>query len=93
MGLVSCVNKIPEQHTQFCLVLLKTGLIPFVRSNVPQGCKTFETHNNIITYSSNPWNKQRSCGGSSGGEAGLVAAYCAPFGIGTDLGGSLRIPA
>ena len=93
MGLVSSVNKIPEEHSQYVLIVLKMGLIPFVRSNVPQGCKAFETHNNIISYSTNPWKKERSCGGSSGGEAGMVSSYCAPIGIGSDLAGSLRIPA
>jgi fatty acid amide hydrolase 2 len=35
----------------------------------------------------------RSCGGSSGGEGGLVGSLCSPIGIGSDIGGSLRIPA
>ena len=41
----------------------------------------------------NPLNHERSCGGSSGGDAGLVAARCVPLSIGTDIGGSLRFPA
>jgi Asp-tRNA(Asn)/Glu-tRNA(Gln) amidotransferase A subunit family amidase len=41
----------------------------------------------------NPWNNERSCGGSSGGDSGLVAARCTPLALGTDLGGSLRVPA
>ena len=41
----------------------------------------------------NPYDKSRSAGGSSGGDAALVASRCVPFAIGTDLGGSLRIPA
>ena len=72
---------------------LKMGFIPFVRSNVPQSCKTIETHNHMFGYSKNPWDKSRSCGGSSGGEGGLIGSYCSPFGFGTDIGGSLRIPA
>lgn len=41
----------------------------------------------------NPHDHTRSCGGSSGGDAGLIASRCVPFGIGSDIGGSLRIPA
>lgn len=41
----------------------------------------------------NPWNPERATGGSSGGEGGLVATHCTPFGIATDAVGSVRIPA
>jgi len=41
----------------------------------------------------NPLNVKRSCGGSSGGDAGLIAARCVPFALGSDIGGSLRVPA
>jgi fatty acid amide hydrolase len=50
------------------------------------------TENLIYGVSMNPFNPERSCGGSSGGEAGLVASKCVPLGIGTDIGGSLRFP-
>ena len=74
-------------------LILNMGFIPFVRSNVPQGVRTIETNNNMFGYCKNPWNKERSCGGSSGGESGLVASYCSPIGLGSDIGGSLRVPA
>lgn len=41
----------------------------------------------------NPWNETRGIGGSSGGEGGLIAARCSALGIGSDVGGSIRIPA
>jgi fatty acid amide hydrolase len=53
---------------------------------------TIESQNNIWGKAMNPWNKNRSCGGSTGGDSGLVAANISPLGIGTDLAGSLRIP-
>ncbi len=74
-------------------LILNMGFIPFARSNVPQGVKTIETHNNMFGYSKNPWNKERSTGGSSGGESGMVSSYCSPIGLGSDIGGSLRVPA
>ena len=43
------------------------GFIPFVRSNVPPGCKLVDTVNSIFGYCHNPWRDGRSCGGSSGG--------------------------
>lgn len=74
-------------------MIWEMGFIPFVRSNVPQGVKTVETNNNLFGYCLNPWDKSRSCGGSSGGQSGLVASYCSPIGLGSDIGGSLRVPA
>ena len=52
-----------------------------------------ETINSFYGRSLNPHNKLRSCGGSSGGEASLVGGGCSPAGLGTDIGGSVRIPA
>lgn len=54
---------------------------------------TFESTNYLWGRSINIWNKARTVGGSSGGEAGLIASRCSPLGLGTDIGGSLRIPA
>jgi len=68
-------------------------MIPFVRSNVSQLTMTFESTNYLWGRSINIWNKARTVGGSSGGEAGLIASRCSPLGLGTDIGGSLRIPA
>ena len=68
-------------------------MIPFVRTNTPQFGMTSETVNNIWGRSLNPWNRNRCVGGSSGGEGGLLAAKGSPLGLGSDIGGSLRIPA
>ena len=51
------------------------------------------TENMIYGTARNPLKQERSCGGSSGGDAGLVASRCVPLSFGTDLGGSIRIPA
>lgn len=48
--------------------------------------------NRIWGRACNPWNITRTTGGSSGGEGGLICANCSPIGIGSDIGGSLRIP-
>ena len=52
-----------------------------------------ETDNPLYGRTNNPWDLERSCGGSSGGEAAVIGAGAPPFGLGNDLGGSLRIPA
>jgi len=84
----------PYQQDGLPIELLKEqGAIPFVRSNLPQGGMTIESVNFIWGRAKNPWDKTRAVGGSSGGEAGLVAARCSPLGIGSDVGGSIRIPA
>ena len=51
------------------------------------------TKNLVFGEARNPHNVNRSCGGSSGGDAGMVASKCVPFSIGTDMGGSIRFPA
>lgn len=54
---------------------------------------TFESVNDIFGRVENPWDKTRSAGGSSGGEGAILAARCSVVGLGSDLGGSVRIPA
>ena len=52
-----------------------------------------ETDNPLYGRTNNPWNLERSCGGSSGGEGAIIAAQGSCLGLGTDVGGSVRIPA
>ena len=52
-----------------------------------------EANNNIFGYTLNPYNKKRTCGGSSGGEGAIMALNLANASMGTDIGGSLRITA
>ena len=73
--------------------LTAAGAIPVGVTNVSEMALWHETANPIHGRTSNPWSLSRSPGGSSGGEAALVAAGATIFGVGTDLGGSIRIPA
>jgi len=73
--------------------LRKAGAIVMGVSNIPEGGLWMETYNPIYGRTLNPWNPKRTPGGSSGGEAALVASGGSPFGIGSDVGGSIRIPA
>jgi len=69
------------------------GAILFVKTSVPHTLMSGETVNNIIVYTQNPRNRLLSCGGSSGGEGALIGLKGSPVGFGTDIGGSIRIPA
>ena len=69
------------------------GAIPYCKTSVPHTLMTGETVNNIIGYTWNPKNRNLSCGGSSGGEGALLGIGASPVGFGTDIGGSIRIPA
>ncbi|EKM81874.1 hypothetical protein AGABI1DRAFT_112104 [Agaricus bisporus var. burnettii JB137-S8] len=73
--------------------LLNAGALPFVKTNVPQTMFAFECSNPLWGCSTNPYNNKYTCGGSSGGEGAIIAMDGSALGIGTDVGGSLRIPA
>ncbi|KAL6714524.1 hypothetical protein ACLMJK_007949 [Lecanora helva] len=69
------------------------GAVLYCKTNVPHSLMSGETNNNILGYTTNPKNRNLSCGGSSGGEGALIALRGSPLGLGTDIGGSIRIPA
>ncbi|CAF9916688.1 Acetamidase [Imshaugia aleurites] len=70
-----------------------SGAVLYCKTSVPHSLMTGETVNNIIGYTTNPKNRNLACGGSSGGEGALIALKGSPAGFGTDIGGSIRIPA
>jgi Asp-tRNA(Asn)/Glu-tRNA(Gln) amidotransferase A subunit family amidase len=69
------------------------GAVPFCKTNVPQTMLSFCCGNPIYGLTGNPHDVDRTCGGSSGGEGALLAAGGSCLGLGTDIGGSVRIPA
>ncbi|EXJ93263.1 hypothetical protein A1O1_01655 [Capronia coronata CBS 617.96] len=73
--------------------LRNLGAVLYCKTSVPTTLMTTETVNNILGYTWNPRNRHLSSGGSSGGEAALIALKGSPGGFGTDIGGSVRIPA
>lgn len=73
--------------------LRQAGAVILGVTNVPEGGLWLESYNLIYGRTSNPWDVTRTSGGSSGGEGALVAAGGSVFGIGSDVGGSIRIPA
>lgn len=77
-----------------CVTLYREGGgIPFVKGNMPEMALSMHVTNDIWGTAQNPWNHERTCGGSSGGDAAMVASGITPFCFGTDIGGSIRLPA
>jgi amidase len=73
--------------------LRAAGAIPLGRTNLPDFGLRVHTDSELHGLTRNPWNPQRTPGGSSGGEAAALASGMSPLGLGNDLGGSLRNPA
>lgn len=69
------------------------GAIILGKTNCPEFLAAYETDNYITGRTNNPWDPERTPGGSSGGEAAAIASCCSPGGLGSDGGGSIRIPA
>ena len=73
--------------------LRAAGAIILGNTNVPEFLMAYETDNLLYGRTNNPWDISRTSGGSSGGEAAAIAAGCSAGGVGSDGGGSVRIPA
>jgi len=73
--------------------LRDAGAILLGNSNTPEFLMAYETDNRVSGGTSNPWSAAHSSGGSSGGEAAAIGAGCSAGGIGSDGGGSIRVPA
>jgi amidase len=73
--------------------LRRAGAIVLGKTNTPEFLGSYETDNFITGRSNNPWDVERTPGGSSGGEAAAIASGCSPGGVGSDGGGSIRVPA
>jgi Asp-tRNA(Asn)/Glu-tRNA(Gln) amidotransferase A subunit family amidase len=73
--------------------LRAAGAIVLGNTNVPEFLTAYETDNLLYGRTNNPWDLARTPGGSSGGEAAAIAAGCSAGGVGSDGGGSIRVPA
>ncbi len=73
--------------------LRAAGAIPLGVTNVSEACMWLESNNPVYGRSRNPYDPSRIVGGSSGGEGAIVASGASPFGLGSDVGGSIRLPA
>lgn len=91
-GLEPLRDYIPQQEADAVALLREAGANVFGKTNLPAGASDWQSFNPIYGISRNPWNPDRTVGGSSGGAAGAVAAGLTAFELGSDIGGSIRIP-
>jgi fatty acid amide hydrolase 2 len=73
--------------------LVDAGAIPLGVTNLSELTLWIESTNRVYGRTNNAYDRRRTAGGSSGGEGAAIGSGFAPFGIGTDFGGSIRIPA
>jgi Asp-tRNA(Asn)/Glu-tRNA(Gln) amidotransferase A subunit family amidase len=84
---------VPQVDAPLVARLRAAGAIVLGNTNTPEYLMAYETDNSLSGKTSNPWDVERSAGGSSGGEAAVIAAGCSAGGVGSDGGGSIRVPA
>lgn len=92
LGLEAWRNRIPKEQSVAATLLREQGAIMIAKTNVSQMLLFHESDNPVWGATSNPWAADRVPGGSSGGEAAAIAAGMSPWGVGTDIGGSIRVP-
>lgn len=93
LGVKARQHEIAEEDAVVVQALCRAGAIVVGKTNVSQTLLFNESDNPIWGPTNNPWNTARVPGGSSGGEAAAVASGISAMGIGTDIGGSIRVPA
>ncbi|HVO64775.1 MAG TPA: amidase [Terriglobales bacterium] len=84
---------VAQQDAPLVARLRAAGAIVLGVTNTPELLMAWETDNLLYGRTNNPWDLSRTAGGSSGGEAAAIAACCSAAGVGSDGGGSIRVPA
>ncbi|MEK6196157.1 MAG: amidase [Deltaproteobacteria bacterium] len=92
-GLPVLKDYMPDQNADAVQSLLDAGAVIMGKTNVPMGGMDFQSYNDVYGQTNNPWDVSLTPGGSSGGAAAAVAAGMTPIELGSDIGGSIRLPA
>lgn len=98
-GVVSCggtkgrAGYLPERDAECVARLRAAGAVVLGKTNVPEASLAFESDNLVYGRTNNPYDLSRTPGGSSGGEGAAIASGMSPLGLGSDAGGSIRLPA
>ncbi len=92
-GLVARKGVVAGENATTVERILGSGAIPVGVTNISELCMWMESNNKVYGRTNNPYDQGRIVGGSSGGEGAIIAAGGSPFGLGSDIGGSIRGPA
>ena len=92
-GFVPQKNYRPAEDALAISRVKEAGGVVLGKTNVPVGLGDWQSYNDIYGTTNNPYNLGRTPGGSSGGSAAALAAGYGPLSLGSDIGGSLRVPA
>jgi fatty acid amide hydrolase 2 len=92
-GLWARKDRVASEDAHGVARLRAAGAIPLGVTNVSELCMWMESNNQVYGRTNNPYNPARIVGGSSGGEGAIIGAGASPFGLGSDIGGSIRMPA
>ena len=84
---------VPDRDAPAVAALRQAGIVLLGRTNVPEWSGDLQTYNDVFGVTNNPWDTSRTPGGSSGGAGVAVATGMSSFELGTDIGGSIRVPA
>jgi fatty acid amide hydrolase 2 len=92
-GVVAARERVSERQATVAERILDAGAIPLGLTNTSELTLWVETENRVYGRTHNAYDQSRTAGGSSGGEGAIVGSGASPFGLGTDMGGSIRLPA
>ena len=92
-GIPAARDFVPEEDALAVARLKGAGAIILGKTNVPVVLGDWQSYNDIHGATNNPWDRTRTPGGSSGGSSAALAAGFGPLSLGSDIGGSLRVPA
>ncbi|KAL2847912.1 fatty-acid amide hydrolase [Aspergillus pseudodeflectus] len=93
VGIAALAEKPAKANAPLVALLQSLGAVIIAKTNVPQTMGALDSANHLFGRTLNPLNRQLTVGGSSGGEGALLALRGSMIGFGTDIGGSIRIPA
>ena len=85
-------HHVPKHDAPTVARLRAAGAVIIAKTNLPEMAMDYDCDNPVFGATSNPWNRERVPGGSSGGEAAALAIGLSPLGLGSDYGGSIRVP-